>query len=618
MAQQAPMGTLPFQSGSFPFKFPKSLLKLKSVVWALHTIIIVVVRSKSLARNISLDQAVPDTDLHLEPTVRAAKFLTREFLLLTNLLGARRIRDSQHSTERRVLPRRKGAQNSESRQDLPTYQLPASGKTTGLTHLFTSASQLVAPAVTLVTPDLSQTTFSVPSLNSSTTIFHSLSPGLPLIELESPLTLEVEWALELPTPGFYFEDLWKPLQSKKDQEKPKKSAEESKEGSSEHAPPLPPVMAQPAKMKADMPAYGARGALKFTGKGRQLEEFWERFEELAVACNVDEKERAALALRFEELAVACNVDEKERAALALRYVKKSRDKDLWKGMKNYKWVVLGDFEKWKDVVNGAYTDSEKKREYTYSDLIKERDFMNYYCKFVSISQGLLSNGKIVEEQANRFFWQGLHQKTRKTIKKRLEVMDKDREADAIPSIEDALKAGQYMYSEKSFEHQYDGSGKHCRPWAGSDNSSSDSSSESESDSSSESSESDLDSDASASSSSESEREGRKKKKKGKKVKKRTDKKKQGKEKEREEVVTKRVVVEDPEKKRLDEIEELSARLRGMKVTEPAYAGLYTRLKAMDNSLVDGVRNPWQQEALYGAYIDSYNVHTAVQSQVQPG
>ncbi|TFK18100.1 hypothetical protein FA15DRAFT_603930, partial [Coprinopsis marcescibilis] len=274
-------------------------------------------------------------------------------------------------------------------------------------------------------------------------------------------------------------------------------------------------MAQPAKTKADMPAYGARGAPKFTGKGRQLEEFWERFEELAVACNVDEK---------------------ERAALALRYVKKSRDKDLWKGMKNYKWVVLGDFEKWKDAVNGAYTDGEKKQEYTYSDLMryveecwdinisKEQDFMNYYRKFVSISQGLLSNGKIVEEQANRFFWQGLHRKTWKTIKKRLEVMDKDREANAIPSIEDALKAGQYVYSEKSFKRQYDGSGKRQGGV-------------------------------------EEEKEGE-----------------EGKEKEREEVVTKRVVVEDPEKKRLDEIEELSARLRGMKVTEPAYAGLYTRLK----------------------------------------
>ncbi|TFK17445.1 hypothetical protein FA15DRAFT_710794 [Coprinopsis marcescibilis] len=197
-------------------------------------------------------------------------------------------------------------------------------------------------------------------------------------------------------------------------------------------------------------------------------------------------------------------------------------------------------------------------------------------------------------------------------------MDKDREADAIPSIKDTLKAGQYVYSEKSFERQYDGSGKRCHPWAGSDNSSSDSSLESESDSSSESSESDSDSDASASSSSESEREGWKKKKKGKKVKKRTDKKKRGKEKEREEVVMKRVVVEDLEKKRLDEIEELSARPRGMKVTEPAYAGLYMRLKAMDNSLVNGVRNPWQQEAPYSAYIDSYNIHAAVQSQVQPG
>ncbi|TFK16558.1 hypothetical protein FA15DRAFT_607059, partial [Coprinopsis marcescibilis] len=201
-------------------------------------------------------------------------------------------------------------------------------------------------------------------------------------------------------------------------------------------------MAQPAKTKADMLAYGARGVPKFTGKGRQLEEFWERFEELAVACNVDEK---------------------ERAALALRYVKKSRDKDLWKGMKNYKWVALGDLKKWKDAVNGAYTDGEKKREYTYSDLMcyveecqdinisKERDFMNYYRKFVSISQGLLSNGKIIEEQANRFFWQGLHRKTWKTIKKWLEVMDKDQEANAIPSIEDALKAGQYVYSEKLFE-----------------------------------------------------------------------------------------------------------------------------------------------------------------------
>jgi hypothetical protein len=76
-----------------------------------------------------------------------------------------------------------------------------------------------------------------------------------------------------------------------------------------------------------------------------------------------------------------------------------------------------------------------------------------------------------------------------------------------------------------------------------------------------------------------------------------------------EVTTKRVSfdmgrVEDPEKKRLDEVEELSRKLSSMRVNDTAYVGCYMRLKAIDSTLVEDIPLPWSGSQ------DTYAVNAA--------
>ncbi|TEB20717.1 hypothetical protein FA13DRAFT_1590497, partial [Coprinellus micaceus] len=271
------------------------------------------------------------------------------------------------------------------------------------------------------------------------------------------------------------------------------------------------------KTKTDMPAPGTRGAPKFSGRAKKLEEFWEAFKDAAKACNV--------------------MDD-DKAEVALRYVKRKMDKRLWKALEGYEGPKKN-YANWKKAVNDIYTEDEKDYQMDLTDLnklihrnskkkiSKERHLLKYHRNFILVANPLVTDSTIAPQQKDIYFWQGFHPKNQKAILERVNVLKASTHKPSdILTINDVLEAGKFLYSSRSFEQRF-----RLKKAKGN----------------------------------EDEQRKKRQKQKGKALK-----------KKKVEVTTKRVSfdmgrVEDPEKKRLDEVEELSRKLSSMRVNDTAYA-----------------------------------------------
>jgi hypothetical protein len=198
-----------------------------------------------------------------------------------------------------------------------------------------------------------------------------------------------------------------------------------------------------AKTSVDMLVPSLKGVPKFKGKVRHLEDFF------AV---------------FEAAATDCTVMDGDKAKTALKYVKKSRDRELWRSMEGYEGTGVT-YTKWKEAVMCMYAPQEKKQqarftqlqefihENEYDCISSENELMMYYCKYILIVSPLVSNGTITNSQQNLYFWQGLHPKTRKEL---LAQITNTCQPEDIPAIMDVLKAGQHIYQKNVFDQRYTG------------------------------------------------------------------------------------------------------------------------------------------------------------------
>ncbi|KAG2008070.1 hypothetical protein CC2G_013542 [Coprinopsis cinerea AmutBmut pab1-1] len=192
------------------------------------------------------------------------------------------------------------------------------------------------------------------------------------------------------------------------------------------------------KTKADMPAPTSKEAPKWKGKARKLGEFWARFEEYATSCNVP---------------VA------DKAEIALRYVVKDKDKEIWEAVPGYP----AEYERWKNGVNGLYSEDEKKARRSLAELAKfieksrkkkirkESDLTSYYREFLRLAHPLKTAGTLPEAMMNEEFWFGLHKKAREEINARLTVTKENWDRKNAPTIEEVMAAGRYVYNSDAFD-----------------------------------------------------------------------------------------------------------------------------------------------------------------------
>ncbi|KAF5376982.1 hypothetical protein D9615_007345 [Tricholomella constricta] len=176
------------------------------------------------------------------------------------------------------------------------------------------------------------------------------------------------------------------------------------------------------------------------------------------------------------------------------------------------------------------------------------------------------------------------------IKKRLEITEgKAYSRATVPEMQKVLEAGREVFADDAFDAD-EGRGRTKKKGKGrkieTDSEDSSDNNDSESD------DSDAESSSSDDSSSDDDRRGRKRKKKGN---------------GRREVKTRVVPVKEMgRKEELDEIEELSRRMHGMKVNEAAYTAAYMRLATLSPIAVQHVPSPWAMTANVVAAAPIYN------------
>jgi hypothetical protein len=267
-------------------------------------------------------------------------------------------------------------------------------------------------------------TFLLPDLSNSG-IFHLLSPSpLPLLP-DSPLTShqtlpEQQRSL---SPAFQFYTTPEPSLSgvtrvfeedQEDQEEKEltissreeiaNSLNNPEEESSEEEK-IVQKKKKMSKMVADMLARDVKGAPKFRGKGKELEDFWAMFEALADGCNVEDK---------------------DKAKTVLRYVKRREDRELWRSMDGFEGMGAT-YVKWKEAVINAYALEEREFQRSFGDLLDfvkdsaynristKKELSSYYCKYLVIANPLTKEKTITKDQKNLYFWKGLHPKTKQEI-----------------------------------------------------------------------------------------------------------------------------------------------------------------------------------------------------------
>src|SRR5882757_8318348 len=161
---------------------------------------------------------------------------------------------------------------------------------------------------------------------------------------------------------------------------------------------------------AGMPAAPATRAPLFSGKMKDILDFFDDFEQQAEACGLTTAEKCSVVIRY--------LDRKTQR--------------LWKNVDGWTDGKWGDF---KTAVLAEYPDADRANRLTIRDLerivVKQRkkeidtlaDFFDYHRKFRSIAPSLLVSKALSPADRDRYFWEGLHKAARRSILRRIENTD---------------------------------------------------------------------------------------------------------------------------------------------------------------------------------------------------
>jgi len=187
-----------------------------------------------------------------------------------------------------------------------------------------------------------------------------------------------------------------------------------------------------------MPAPTSNRAPSFSGETSDLLDFFELFEDLALACGLTDAEKCKLLVRYVDQAT----------------------KRFWVTLAGYE---SKNFVTFKASILEQYPGAEKGVHYTIRDLERavlssgdgdistETELLQYYRQFRPIAHWLVTNGKITTRERDRYFWQGLPTATRRAIDRRLEVQDATYSRAEATDFEKVLKAGRFVFSDDAFD-----------------------------------------------------------------------------------------------------------------------------------------------------------------------
>ena len=187
-----------------------------------------------------------------------------------------------------------------------------------------------------------------------------------------------------------------------------------------------------------MPAANAARAPLFSGKTKDILEFFDDFEQQAESCGLTAAEK-------------CNI--------VTRYLDR-KTQTLWKNANGWK---DGEWDEFKNSVLEEYPDADKANRLTLRDLErivvkqKKRDidtiteFFDYHQKFRSVALSLLDSKALSATDRDRYFWEGLHKSTRRVILRRIESTDTAYDRSKPIKMDDVTKAARYIFSDDVFE-----------------------------------------------------------------------------------------------------------------------------------------------------------------------
>lgn len=321
-----------------------------------------------------------------------------------------------------------------------------------------------------------------------------------------------------------------------------------------------PAHIQSGTMPSDiskMPTPGSKRSPSWEGDAKELNKFFEDFEELAEGASLSGE---------------------EKVKWVLKYLGRKKDVKFWKTRDGYK---DGDWAVFKAAVITQYPGAKDGHAYSAKDLEKvvkafakkkdmdEEDLINYYSRFCPIAGYLIEKQKISSLERDRGFWSGLPKGLRAELKLRFDMANGNRDRTVIPAMDDVMKVARASLAEDALDLEKKKSRKkkkNRRKKRKESDSDSDSDSGSDSDSSSDVS-SDTEDSSDGSDSSCSGKEKRRKKKGKDKLK-------------RKGGVKKKKVTFEGRQTRGEEIEDLTRQLPKLNVHEAGYATAYVRLQIL--------------------------------------
>ncbi|KAF8815580.1 hypothetical protein BYT27DRAFT_7053861, partial [Phlegmacium glaucopus] len=185
-----------------------------------------------------------------------------------------------------------------------------------------------------------------------------------------------------------------------------------------------------------MPTPGSSRAPDFNPKyPTELKDFFQEFEEHAKACGLDEKEKARVVVRYTDGAT-------KRFWRSLEGYEESYEVLKERILDSYSKMQLGD----KFTTNGLIKLITKSANGTVDD---ETDLNTYYRQFWPIASHLVKNKKINIDDRDCYFWQGIPSDTRRGIRNRLETKDHTFDHSQVPTITQAMEAGQFVLTREA-------------------------------------------------------------------------------------------------------------------------------------------------------------------------
>ena len=188
-----------------------------------------------------------------------------------------------------------------------------------------------------------------------------------------------------------------------------------------------------------MPGHTSKDAPSFSGRAKDLRDFF---------------------MQFEDLADSCGLTSAEKCHAVLRYVD-SDTKELWASLPEFE---TSDYDILKTRITDEYPGADRGAQYTHHDLENvvlryvdqdistETEFVEYSHKFHPVAAWLVKNKKISEREHDKLFWQGIPRLVQQEITMQFQISDpKGFDCTAYPDFEKVICAGRAVLGHDRFD-----------------------------------------------------------------------------------------------------------------------------------------------------------------------